>query len=123
MSTDRRGAITVSWAAAIPGREAKMLEVLNGALKYLIGLRTEGRIEDLKVFVPKIGSFRDTLLIFGLIDDLMTVLVEPEFETLLVEGTIFVQDLRLEVWEGGSPEWLAQNPDPYIQQLQKHGLI
>src|SRR5262245_35318092 len=106
MSTNRQGAIVVSWAAAVPGRESKMIEVLVTALKYVTHLRETGRVEDARVFVPKVGAFRDTLMLFGKLDSLMSILMEAEFEGLIVDGTVVVQDLRVDLWEGGPPEWL-----------------
>src|SRR5712692_8384883 len=120
---NRRGAIVVSWASAIPGREPKLVDVFTRVLKYVGGLKQSGRVEDVRVFVPKIGAFRDTLMVFGDLDALMAVLFDQELEKLLVEGTIVVQGLDVQVWEGGEPNWMSTSPDPYFEQLKKHGFI
>jgi hypothetical protein len=123
MPTNRHGSIVVSWGSAIPGRERKLVDVFGRVLKYAGQLKQTGRVEDVRVFVPKIGAFRDTLMLFGNLDGLMAVLYDPEFEKLLVEGTIVVQALDVQVWEGGEPNWMSTSPDPYFEQLKNHGLI
>ena len=123
MDANRSGAIVVSWGSAVAGRERILADLFGRVLRYAGGLKQASKVEDVRVFVPKIGSFRDTLMLFGRMEALLATLVDPEFEKLIVEGTIVVHDLRVDVWEGGGPEWFGSTPDPYFVELKNLGLV
>ena len=120
---DRQGAIVVSWASAIPGRESKLPEVLKRVFAFGESLRKQGRIEAMHFFVTKAGAYRDTLQMFGKLDQLTTILVDSGFEGLLVEGSVVVQDINIALWEGSTPEWISTGLTPYMETLQRHGLM
>lgn len=120
---DRYGAIVVSWASAIPGRENKLPEVLHKVFAYGEDLRKQGRITEVRIFVTKAGPYRDTLQMFGKLDQLTSILVDHQFEGLLLEGSVVVQDINIALWEGSTPEWLSTGLTPYVETLQRHGLM
>jgi hypothetical protein len=100
---ERYGAIVVSWACTIPGRETKLPSILHKAFTYGETLRKQGRIVEVRSFVTKAGPHRDTLQIMGKLGDLSTILVEQGFESLILESRAVVQDINIALWEGSAP--------------------
>ncbi len=123
MENHRAGALVVQWASAIPGREQKLLEILRRVLDFCERLRTIGRVEDVRLFISKTGQFRETLMLFGHLDELARIVVEPKFESLVAEGTLVIRDIDIAIWEGGPPNWMLQNANPYVDALQTNGFI
>jgi hypothetical protein len=122
MSFERTGAIVVYWSSPYAGRETQLFAVLGKVIEYGEKLRAAGRIESVRIFVTKAGAYRDTLMLSGPLDDLTKILTEREFEGLLLEGSLVVQKISIDVWEGGSPEWLLSGPNAYAETLQLHGI-
>jgi hypothetical protein len=118
---DRYGAIVVSWASAVPGREHKLLDVLHKVFAYGETLRKHGRISEVRFFVTKAGPYRDTIQMFGKLNELAPILVEQQFEGLLLEGSVVVTDINIALWEGSTPEWVSSGMASYVEALQRHG--
>ncbi|GAA1714233.1 hypothetical protein GCM10009765_74080 [Fodinicola feengrottensis] len=123
MASIKTGAVVVSWGAAIPGREAGMLRVLKQALGYVEQLRGEGRIEDSQLYVSKTGPNRDTLMLTGQLDRLAALLAEDDFEDLLQDGMLVVQDVQVALWAGGAPRAIAEGIDVHAGKMRDHGLL
>ena len=100
---ERYGAIVVSWASTIPGRENKLPSLLHKVFSYGETLRKQGRIVELRTFVTKAGPHRETLQMLGKLDDLSAILVEQAFESLILESRAVVQDINIALWEGSGP--------------------
>ncbi len=101
---DRYGAIVVSWASTIPGRENKLPALLHKVFSYGETLRKQGRIVEIRTFVTKAGPDRDTLQMLGKLDDLSAILVEQVFEGLILESRFLVKDINIALWEGSAPK-------------------
>jgi hypothetical protein len=123
MATVSKGAIVVSWGSTIPGREKKMLEVLGEVLQYSRKLEEAGRIEETRVFVTTAGPNRDTLMLFGALEQLAPILVDDEFESHLQDGMLVVQDVNVALWAGGRPEELLSGLALHTEKLTDHGLL
>jgi len=123
MASIKKGAIVVSWGSAIPGREARMLEVLASVLGYTRELEEAGRIEETRVFTAATGPNRDTLMLFGPIEELSRIVVEDEFESQLQDGMLVVQDLNVALWAGGLPVTVSDGLMKHVEKLREHALI
>ena len=104
---ERYGAIVVSWASTIPGRENKLPSILHNVFSYGETLRKQGRMVELRTFVTKAGPHRDTLQILGKLEELSAILVEQEFESLIFESRAVLQDINIALLEGSDPERLS----------------
>ena len=120
---NREGAIVVSWGSANPGREMKLPPLLGKVFAYCNALQTEKKIKEVRIFVTKAGVYRDTLMLYGALDQLSRILVDNQFEALLMEGTIVVQNINIALWEGGSPEWLSTGMSSYMDVLKQNSLM
>ena len=122
MATIKRGAIVVSWGSAIPGRESRMLEVLPSVFAYTATLERDGRVAETRVFVSTTGPNRDTLMVFGDLEELSRILVEDEFESNIQDGMLVVQDLNVALWAGGPPDEVGDGLGRHVDKLHDHGL-
>jgi hypothetical protein len=99
-----------------------MLEVLGSVFAYTYGLKEAGRIDESRVFVSTTGPNRDTLMLFGELEELAQILVEDDFETQIQDGMLVVQDLNVALWAGGPPETIGDGLARHVEKLQEHGL-
>jgi hypothetical protein len=104
MPSTKTGAIVISWGAAIPGREPRMLRVLQNAMAFNHRLQEAGRIEDIRLYVAMTGPNRDTIMLLGRLDELAGVLVDGEFNAQVQAGLQVVRDVSIALWAGGVPE-------------------
>ena len=111
---ERYGAIVVSWASTIPGRENKLPLILHKVFSYGETLRKQGRVVEFRTFVTKAGPHRDTLQMLGKLDELSAILVEQAFESLILESRAVVQDINIALWEGSDPERLSTRCGPCV---------
>ena len=123
MASFENGALVISWGSAIPGREARMLDVLNGVFEYTRNLGRAGRIDQTRVFVSTTGPNRDTMMVFGRLDELTKLLIDDEFEGQLQDGMMVVQDLNIALWAGGLRDELTDGLIRHAQKLHSHGLV
>ena len=111
---ERYGAIVISWASTIPGRENKLPSILHKVFSYGETLRKQGRVVELRTFSAKAGPYREMLQILGKLDDLSAILVEQAFEGLILESRAVVHDINITLWEGSAPERLSTRCTPCI---------
>lgn len=123
MARIKTGAISISWGSVIPGREPKALEVFGKIMLFAEELQKSGQIDQVLMFVPIAGSPRDTLLLLGDTEKLPGLLVDDNFDSHLQEGMLVVEDLRISLWGGGSPDSLSEGLTEYLERLQSHGLV
>jgi len=123
MASIKTGAVVVSWGSAIPGRERGMLRVLRQALAYTEQLRADGRVEDTLLYVSKTGPNRDTLMLLGNLERLAGLLAEDDFEDLIQDGMLVVQDVQVALWAGGRPHTVTDGIDVHAGKLRDHGLL
>jgi hypothetical protein len=118
----KTGALIISWDSIIPGREARTLPVFGKVLAYAKRLEEEKRISGSQVFVPMTLPNRDTILLYGDTEALAMLLVDDEFEALMVEGQLVVRNLHVGLLAGGTPESLAGGLAMNQELMTQHGL-
>jgi hypothetical protein len=123
MASFANGAIVISWGSAIPGRERKMLAVLKDMLDFTRKLEAAERITDTRLFVSTTGPNRDTVMLFGPLDQLSALLVDDELESMLQDGMLVVQDISVALWAGGRPEEVLSGLSVHAEKLASHGLL
>lgn len=123
MATIKTGAVVISWGPAIPGREPRMMAVLQQVLEYAERLVAQGRIEEVLFFVAKTGPNRDTLMLRGDLETLATLLAGDEFEGHRQDGMLVVQDLQVALWAGGSPRSVTDGVGEHAAKLRAHELV
>jgi hypothetical protein len=86
-------AIYVSWGGAIPGREAKSLEVFMHAVEYYGRLEKEGKIAALRTYVATTGNskFSGFMVIEGEVAQLRTLVDSDEYKSILVKARHLVE--------------------------------
>jgi len=117
------GAITVSWGAVIPGREAKSLEVFGSAVARFEELSKSGRIHSHKEYFAVTGQFGGFMLIEGDLDELAKLAVEPETLALNSKAESIVQDFRVQMYGGGTDQAVQEMMGTYMGALQEVGYL
>ena len=91
-------AVYVSWGNAIPGREAKSLEVFMGAVEYYSRLEKEGKIAALHTYLATNGNtqhFGGFMILEGEVDQLRTLVDSEEYKTILYKARHLVEDVNV----------------------------
>jgi hypothetical protein len=117
-----RGALVITWGGPQPGvGVAKGLEVFAKALGYYDELAKEGRIAGYRVFAST-ASARGMLTIEGELSQLASVQIATESTKLLAIASAVVQDMRVELFAGGSADDATQYYMTAFQALTEAGL-
>jgi hypothetical protein len=103
----RDAAIIATWGDAIPGREAKSLEVFTDFMEFWGKKAADGRVSQPQVFFNQDGS-EGVFIVTGKSDALMEIAESEEFEKLTAKGHMIVQDLKSHVYYGGSDEEITR---------------
>ena len=117
------GAIKISWAASVPGREAKGLEVFGKAVERFEGLAKQGRIHAHQEFFAVTGADGGFMLVSGELAELLTISAEPETLALNAQAASIVQDFRIEVYGGGTDQSVQELMGSYVGSLQEIGYL
>lgn len=85
----------ISWAAPIPGREERGLEVFNEAIGLFGRMQQESRIEafDVVLLGPS-GDLNGYIQLHGSADQLAAVREDEDFQRNTVDASLVVKDLR-----------------------------
>jgi hypothetical protein len=117
-----RGAVVVTWGDGQPGVSGdKGMGVFANALAYYDGLAKQGRITGYRVYGSATRQ-AGMLVIEGEVDELAKIQVEPEALKQLALGCAVAQDLRAELFIGGSPDDVTQYYVNGMQALTEAGL-
>jgi hypothetical protein len=88
--------LVISWGAVVRGREERALDNFNAVVSYYGHLQQDGRIErfDVTLLAPNtmLGGF---MVLQGSADQLAAVREDEEFQRLLIEGSLIVDDLAV----------------------------
>ncbi len=88
--------LVISWGDVVRGREERALDNFNAVVGLYGRMQQEGRIErfDVTLLAPngRLGGFMQLL---GSAEQLAAVREDDEFQRLLTEGTLIVDDLAL----------------------------
>lgn len=117
-----RGAVVITWGEGrptVPGE--KGMEVFGNALAFYDGLAKQGRITGYRVYGSTTRE-AGMLVVEGEIDELAKIQVESEALRQLALGAAVVQDLRTELFIGGSPDDVTQYYVTGLQAVSEAGL-
>lgn len=87
----------VGWGATVPGREERALEVFNDSVGFYGRCQQEGRIESFDVIFlePHGGGLAGYVELHGSADQLSALREDEEFQRLLVDASLIVEELGL----------------------------
>ena len=117
-----RGAIVITWGEGRPGVSgAQGMGVFGDALAYYDGLAKQGRISGYRVY-GSTSREAGMLVVEGDVGELAKIQTEPEALKQLALGCAVVQDLRTELFIGGSPDDVTQYYVTGLQAVTEAGL-
>ena len=117
------GAIVIRWAASIPGREAKGLEVFGAAVERFEGLAKAGRIHAHREYFALTGTDGGFMIVDGPVNELLTIVAEPETLTLNAQASAIVQEFEIQVYAGGNDQSVQELMGSYVGSLQSIGYM
>jgi len=120
---ERQGALVISFGTNRPGvAPSTVMEVLGRALAHYDALRKAGRATSFRAYAStaRIGG---QLLIEGELSTLAAISAEPESLKLLAQAGMVVEDLRVELMGGGSPDDATGYYLEAVLALQEAGLL
>ena len=117
------GAIVIRWAASIPGREAKGLEVFGAAVERFEGLAKTGRIHGHREYFALTGADGGFMLVEGPVEELLTLGAEPETLALNAQAAAIVQGFEIQVYAGGTDQAVQDLMGSYVGSLQSIGYM
>ena len=87
----------IGWGATIAGREESALEVFNDSVGFYGRCQQEGRIESFDVIFlePHGGGLAGYVELHGSADQLSALREDEEFQRLLVDASLIVEELGL----------------------------
>ena len=87
----------IGWGATIAGREERALEVFNDSVGFYGRCQQEGRIESFDVIFlePHGGGLAGYVELHGSADQLSALREDEEFQRLLVDASLIVEELGL----------------------------
>jgi hypothetical protein len=88
--------MVITWGQVVRGREERAFDNFNAVVAYHAGLQSAGRIERLQVTLlspnAALGGF---MQLVGSAEQLAAVREDAEFQRLIVEASLIVDDLTL----------------------------
>ena|ERR1700681_1809421 len=118
-----RGAMVTSWGDGRPGvPAAKGMEVFAKSLAWYDELAKEGRITGYRVYGSLTRAHGMTVA-EGDVAELAKISTEPKATTLLALASAVVQDVRTEIFVGGSPDDVVGFYNRTIDALAQAGLV
>ena len=117
------GATVIRWGAAVPGREAKGLEVFGNAIEYFEGLSKKGTIQGHREYIALTGEAGGFMLIEGNTKDLLALLAEPEILALNAKAEAIVQDFSIRVFAGGTDQAIQELVGTYSGAVGELGYM
>jgi hypothetical protein len=108
----------ISWGSPVRGREERGLEVFNETMGFYGRLQQEGRVESFDVALvapnPGLGGY---ITLHGSAEQLNALREDDEFQRILVDASLIVEDLRLV--EGYTNEGIARQMALYQSAVAK----
>jgi hypothetical protein len=88
--------LVITWGTVVRGREERALENFNDVVGYYGRLQQDGRIERFSVtLLTPNGGIDGFMQLEGSADQLATVKEDAEFQRLITQATLIVDDLRM----------------------------
>jgi hypothetical protein len=117
------GLIHISWKAAVPGREAKGLEVFGAAVTRFEELAKSGRIDGHTEYFSVTGAEGGVMLVTGNLDEILKIAAEPETLALNAKAAAIVQDFVIQIYGGGTDQAVQELMGTYVGSLQELGYL
>lgn len=120
-----QGAMVITWGSAVPGREAKGLEVFGKALAYFEGLAKQGRVHGHKEFIALTGNqsrVGGCMIVEGQVEELLKIQTEEATLRLLQEAELIANNFSIQLFRGGSDQSIQQAVTQYMETLRDFGL-
>ena len=117
------GAIVIRWAASIPGREAKGLEVFGAAVARFEEMAKSGRIHAHREYFALTGTDGGFMLVEAPVAELLTIVAEPETIALNAKAAAIVQGFEIQVYAGGTDQAVQELMGSYVGSLQEIGYM
>ena len=110
--------LVISWGAVVRGREERALENFTAVVSYHGRLAEQGRIErfDVTLLAPNAG-IAGFMQLHGSAQQMAAVREDEEFQRLLTEGTLIVDDLTL--LDGYVGDGIAQQMSLWQEAIAK----
>lgn len=110
--------LMITWGEVVRGREERALENFNEVLGYYGRLQQEGKIESFDtVLLSPNGHLDGYIQLNGSAQQLAAAKEEDEFQRILAESSLIVDDLRL--IEGVCNEGVAKQIEIFQQAVSK----
>jgi len=110
--------LMITWGQVVRGREERALENFNEVLGYYGRLQQEGKIESFDtVLCQPNGHLNGYIQLNGSAEQLADAREEDEFQRILAESALIVDDLR--VIDGVCNEGVAQQVDVFQKAVAK----
>jgi hypothetical protein len=117
------GAIVARWGEAIPGREAKGLEVFGWAVEQFEQLAKEGRIHGHQEYIALSGKVGGFLIAQGDLAELQKISLEPETLALNTQAAAITQDFSIELYAGGTDQAIQEIMGIYAASVGELGYL
>jgi hypothetical protein len=118
----RTGAIVIRWDRITPGREALALTAFGETLGYHEELAKEGRIIGHREYFAG-GGQEGFMLLEGLVPELHQIVQEDDFLRSAARGAAVVDNLRIDVFSGGSDQTVQELVTMGTEVQQQLGLL
>jgi len=88
--------LVITWGQVVRGREERAFDNFNAVVSYYAGLQAAGRIEDVRVTLLGPNAVLNGFMeLVGTAEQLAAVREDPEFQRLIIEGTLIVDELTV----------------------------
>lgn len=116
----RQAAMVTTWAASVPGREAKAIEAFMDYMTLFGKQAADGRISEPEAFLKYDGS-GGMGIVRGDSDVLMELWESNDFREILVRAQLCVQDLHTELY--GAGDSVQENITTFTRVADELGVI
>ncbi|MET1001461.1 MAG: hypothetical protein ABWZ15_06595 [Acidimicrobiia bacterium] len=110
-----KGALVFSWSTPVRGREMKALEVLGSSVEYFERLRTDGRVDDCRVYTSAAAN-EGMLVVDGDFESLNSLYLDEDVHRIIAKSNLVGDDFRVRLMAGGHPED-AKHPAMLFAQM------
>ena len=117
------GAIVIRWTSAIPGREAKGLEVFGEAVGRFEGYAKAGRIAAHREFFSVSGSQGGFMLVEGELGELAKIMVEEDTLRLNDRAGAIVAGFAVDLFGGGDDQSIQSLMGQYTEAVGDLGYM
>jgi hypothetical protein len=121
-----QGALMISWANPVRGREAQSLESFSKALGYFEGLAKEGRIHGHREYFCLTGNSASRsgfMIVDGELEELQKIQLEDENLRLMAEASSIVEGFEITLCSGGSDQAVGESVSRFVETMSSMGYM